>query len=42
MSYSPENLRTMKRFESHIRAMLADETSLMDFIKEHYNEIEWD
>jgi Immunity protein 51 len=42
MSYSPENLGKMKRFESHILAMLADETSLMEFIKEHCSEIEWD
>jgi hypothetical protein len=42
MSYSPENLDKMKRFEFHILAMLVDETSLMEFIKEHYSEIEWD
>jgi hypothetical protein len=42
MSYSSENLGKMKRFESHILAMLADETSLMEFITEHYSEIEWD
>lgn len=42
MSYSPDNLRKMKRFESYIRAMLVDEKSLMDFIKKHYEEIEWD
>ena len=42
MSYSPENLEKMKRFESHVRAMLADETALMRFIEDHYDEIEWD
>jgi hypothetical protein len=42
MSYSPENLVKMKRFKSHILTMLADEASLMEFIKEHYSEIEWD
>jgi Immunity protein 51 len=42
MSYSPENLAKMKRFESHIRSMLADEAALMTFIKQNYNEIEWD
>jgi hypothetical protein len=42
MSYSPANLLKMKRFEAHVRAMLADENSLMNFIQEHYDEIEWD
>lgn len=41
MSYSPENLDKMKRFESHVRALLADEKKLMDFIEQHYNKIEW-
>jgi Immunity protein 51 len=42
MSYSPENLDKMKRFELHVRTMLADEESLMRFVEAHYNEIEWD
>jgi hypothetical protein len=42
MSYSPENVEKMKRFESHVRAMVADEGTLMGFIEEHYEEIEWD
>jgi hypothetical protein len=42
MTYSPENLKKMKRFESHIRKMLADEKLLMDFIEEHHDEIDWD
>jgi hypothetical protein len=42
MSFSPANLEKMKRFESHVRAMVADEEVLMRFIEEHYDEIEWD
>lgn len=42
MSYSPENLSKMKRFESHVRSMLADENALMKLITDHYEEIEWD
>ena len=42
LSFSPENLEKMKRFESHVRAMVADETALMKFIERHYDEIEWD
>jgi hypothetical protein len=42
MSYSPENLEKMKRFEAHIRSMLQDENALMAFIEEHEDEIEWD
>jgi hypothetical protein len=42
MGYSPDNLQKMKRFESHVRAMVADEGELMKFIEKHYEEIEWD
>jgi hypothetical protein len=42
MSYSPENLEKMKWFESHVRAMVADEAALMTFIESHREEIEWD
>lgn len=42
MSHSPENLEKMKRFETHVRTMLSDEQALMAFIKQHYEEIEWD
>ena len=41
-SFSPGNLEKMKRFESHIRALVADEATLMRFIEDHYEEIEWD
>lgn len=42
MSFSPENLEKMKRFEAHVRMMVADETALMKFIEKHLDEIEWD
>ena len=42
MSFSPQNLEKMKRFESHVRDMVADEAALMKFIENHYDEIEWD
>lgn len=42
MSFSPENIKKMKRFESFIRVMVADEAALMKFIEEHCDEIEWD
>ena len=42
MKHSPENLAKMKRFESHVRQLLSDETELMDFIAKHQDEIEWD
>ncbi len=42
LSYSPENLAKMRRFESHVRKMLADEKALIAFIEEHRDEIEWD
>jgi Immunity protein 51 len=42
MSFTPENLEKMKRFEAHVRAMLADEKALMQFIDAHCDEIEWD
>lgn len=42
MNFSPENLEKMKRFESHVRAMLADEAELLKFIEDHCDEIEWD
>ncbi|MEZ6123143.1 MAG: Imm51 family immunity protein [Planctomycetaceae bacterium] len=42
MSSSPENLEKMKRFESHVRTLVADEAALMTYIEEHCDEIEWD
>jgi hypothetical protein len=42
MSFSPENLEKMKRFQSHVRAMVGDEATLMQFIEEHCDKIEWD
>jgi Immunity protein 51 len=42
MSFSPENLEKMKRFESHVRAMLADDKALLQFIDDHCHEIAWD
>lgn len=42
LSDSPENLEKMRRFESHVRAMVADEQALMKFIEDHCDEIEWD
>ena len=42
MSFSPDNVRKMKKFESHVRAMVADENKLMQFIDENYDDIEWD
>lgn len=42
MSFSPENLPKMKRFESMVRAMVSDEEALMRFIEENCDEIEWD
>ena len=42
MSYSPGNLEKMKRLESHLRAMLADEEALMEFIALNREQIEWD
>lgn len=42
MSYSAENLTKMKKFESHLCSMLADEAVLMAFIEQHYTNIEWD
>ena len=42
MAHSPENLEKMKRFESHIRTMLAGESTLMEFIEANSDEVEWD
>jgi hypothetical protein len=42
MSYSPENLDKMKRFEAYIRAMVSDEDELMRFIETNRDKIEWD
>ncbi len=42
MKFSPENLEKMKRFEVHVRAMVADEKALMEFVDAHCDEIEWD
>jgi hypothetical protein len=42
MNYSPENLNKMKRFESYVRTMLADENALIAFIEENRDKIEWD
>jgi hypothetical protein len=42
MRHSPENLELMRRFESHIRAMIADEDALIHFIETNRDAIEWD
>ena len=42
MSHSPENVEKMKRFESHVRDMVADEDALMQFIETNRDKIEWD
>lgn len=42
MSHSPENLVKMQRYESLIRKLVQDEATLMAFIEDHYEEIEWD
>ena len=42
MSFSPKSLEKMKRFESYVRAMVADEAVLMKFLEDHCDEIEWD
>ncbi len=42
MSYSPENLEKMKRFEAHVRDMLASDDDLIAFVDANCNEIEWD
>ena len=40
--YNPENLEKMKKFEKHVREMVVDEANLIQFISDHYDEIEWD
>ncbi|MGB1250389.1 MAG: Imm51 family immunity protein [Candidatus Promineifilaceae bacterium] len=42
MSYSPNNLAKMQRFEAHVRTILMDEDALMAFIEENQDKIEWD
>ncbi len=42
MNYSKENLEKMKRFEAHIRALFTDEETVMTFIADNYDKIEWD
>lgn len=42
MSYSPANLDTMTRFESHVRTLLNDENMLMAYIEKNREQIEWD
>ncbi len=42
MEYNQDNLDKMKRFEAHIRTMLTDEATLLSFIADNYEEIEWD
>ena len=42
MSYSPENLEKMTRFESHIRAMVSNDEELIAFVDANVGEIEWD
>jgi hypothetical protein len=42
MTFSPENLKKMKRFESLVRTMLTDENALMAFIETNRDAIEWD
>ncbi len=42
MSYSPQNLDRMRRFESHIRTLVSDEDALFRFIEDNLGAIEWD
>jgi len=42
MSFSPENLEKMKRFEVHVREMVSDDETLIAFVDAHCDEIEWD
>ena len=42
MEFSQDNLEKMKRFEAHVRKMLADEDTLLKFIADNYEKIEWD
>lgn len=42
MPRSAENMAKMKRFETHVRTMVADEAALLEFIEAHRDEIEWD
>lgn len=41
MSHSAENLDKMRRFESHVRKLLSDETALFKLIEDNVNDIEW-
>lgn len=42
MSYSPENLEKMKRFEALVREMVSSDDELIAFVDAHVEEIEWD
>ncbi|NNJ26242.1 Imm51 family immunity protein [Alienimonas chondri] len=42
MSYSPENVEKMRRFQAHVRSMVADEEALLAFVDAHKDDIEWD
>ena len=42
ISFSPENIEKMKRFQAHVRSMVSDEDALMKFIEDNRESIEWD
>lgn len=42
LNHSAANLQKMKRFETHLRTMLADDETLLKFIEQHYEDIQWD
>lgn len=42
LRHSPENLVKMRRFETLVRSLVADEEALMRFLAEHRDEIGWD
>lgn len=42
LPYSEENLGKMRRFESHVRDLVADEAVLFKFIEGNCGDIEWD
>lgn len=42
MPHSAGNLDKMRRFESHIRDLLADEAALFKLIEDNLDDIEWD
>ncbi len=42
INHTTENLDLMKRFEAHVREMVADDDRLMAFVDDNVGEIEWD